>query len=253
MLSKNTLSFVAALQQKKFRLLHQLFIVEGEKMVSELLTYSPHLLAHLYVLEGWIQRNPVLFNRFYNQISPVSPKDLERISGLHTPNEVLATVNLPAPVALPAADALANGLHLALYNLQDPGNMGTILRTADWFGIQHIFCSPETVDIYNPKVVQATMGSLFRVQVHYTDIQLLLQNYNLNFCATNPNGQNMQQLNPAELRKQGTVLLIGNESAGLPADIQNLCQYKLSIPRLGQAESLNAAVAAGIFMSYFSQ
>ncbi len=252
MLSKNTISFVAALQQKKFRNLHQLFVVEGEKMVGELLTYSPHLLANLYVLDTWVARNTVFFNRFYNQITPVSGKDLERISGLHTPNEVLATVNLPAQATLPTAESLQNSLSLALYNLQDPGNMGTILRLADWFGVKHVFCSPDTVDIYNPKVVQATMGSLFRVQVYYTDIQNFIQTYPLNFCATTPNAQNMWEFKPAELRQKGAVLLIGNESAGLPADLQKLCQYNVTIPRLGQAESLNAAVATGILTSFFS-
>jgi RNA methyltransferase, TrmH family len=253
MLAKNTISFVSSLQQKKFRNLHQLFVAEGEKIVNEILTYFPHLLANVYATESWIQNNTIFFNRFYNQITQISGKDLERISSLHSPNEVLATLNLPAQTDLPDAQSLQNGLHLALYNLQDPGNVGTIIRLADWFGIKNIFCSAETVDIYNSKVVQATMGSLFRVNVFYTDIQKLIQNTSLNPCATSANGQNMWELNPQELKKKGALLIIGNESAGLPDDIQKLCQHHIAIPKIGKAESLNAAVATGILASFFNK
>lgn len=252
MLAKPTISFLNSLQQKKFRNLHQLFVIEGEKIVNELLTFAPHLVANVYATNSWIEQNLRLFNAFYNQITAMSDKDLERISSLHSPNKVLATAILPPVAALPTVAELENGLHLALYNLQDPGNMGTIIRIADWFGIKHIFCSDDTVDIYNSKVVQATMGSLFRVNVYYTNLSELIQNYPLNSCASTANGKNMWEFNPQELKKQGALLVIGNEAAGLPYDLQKACQQSIAIPKIGGAESLNAAVATGILASFFN-
>jgi len=174
----------------------------------------------------------------------VTEEELQKISALTTANKALAVVAC-GNNEWNAETKLNDGLYLALDNLQDPGNLGTIIRSADWFGVKAVFCSPETVDVYNPKVVQASMGSMFRVPVYYTDIKNLLQaNTNVASFAAALNGKNVYE---SEL-PENAFLLIGNESKGLSNELLSICSHKISIPNFGKAESLNAAIACSVLL-----
>ncbi|MBS1656417.1 MAG: RNA methyltransferase, partial [Bacteroidetes bacterium] len=171
-------------------------------------------------------------------------EDLERISQLQTPNQVLAVISqFPAVKTIFAKGAIT----LALDTIQDPGNMGTIIRIADWFGVKQIVCSKDSVDIYNPKVVQATMGSIARVKILYTDILDWIREQNgVRLYATALEGRNIMGM---EKINEG-IIVIGNESRGIQPGILDLANVKVTIPRTGMAESLNAAVATGIILSH---
>jgi TrmH family RNA methyltransferase len=170
--------------------------------------------------------------------------DLEKISTLKTPQEVIGLVKIPIWPVLNYIN-LKQKFSLVLDGLQDPGNMGTIIRTADWFGIQDIICSEDTVDVYNPKVVQATMGSLSRVNVHYTDLAEMLPQAGLPIFGAMLNGENIYKTN---FGKEG-LLVMGNEGKGISPDIERLITSAVTIPRVGKAESLNVAIATAILCS----
>jgi len=178
----------------------------------------------------------------------ISAADLQKMSSLTTPQEVLAVINLPEWPKLTQSN-LVNRFTLVLDGVQDPGNLGTIIRTADWFGLQNIICSEDTVDAYNPKVVQATMGSLARVNLHYTHLATLLPQLNLPVLGAMLNGDNIYTAN---LGTQGLIVM-GNEGNGLRADIQSLVTQSVTIPRVGEAESLNVAIATALFCSEISR
>lgn len=172
----------------------------------------------------------------------VDDKQLEQISSLKTPNKVLAVVR-QFTHELPSEKEFC----LALDGVQDPGNFGTILRIADWFGVRHIIYSQDTVEVYNPKVVQASMGAIFRIKTHQVDLKKYLSNYKGKIYGALLEGENVYQAN---LQKDG-ILLMGNEGNGISKDLIPLITDKISIPRLGEAESLNVAVATGILVSEF--
>lgn len=174
----------------------------------------------------------------------ISVKDIEKISTLKTPQEVIGLVKIPIWPTL-NYDSLKQRFSLVLDNIQDPGNMGTIIRTADWFGINDIICSEDTVDVYNPKVVQATMGSLARVNVHYTTLAQALQQIKLPIFGAMLDGENIYNTTFGD---EG-LLVMGNEGNGISADIERLITTKITIPRAGQAESLNVAIATAILCS----
>lgn len=178
----------------------------------------------------------------------ITATELEKISSLTTPQEVLAVIQIPEWPALDNKQLLKR-FTLVLDGVQDPGNMGTIIRTADWFGIKNIICSPDTVDVYNPKVVQATMGSLSRVSIHYADLAQLLPQLKLPVLGAMLDGENIYATN---LGTEGLVVM-GNEGNGLRPDIQQLISKKITIPRVGQAESLNVAIATALFCSEISR
>lgn len=178
----------------------------------------------------------------------VSARELERISSLNTPQEVIALVEIPDYQGL-QLQTLAGKFTLMLDGVQDPGNLGTIIRTADWFGITQIICSEDTVDVYNPKVVQATMGSLSRVAVDYADILFLLPQIKQPIFGAMLDGENIYQTN---FGSEGLILL-GNEGNGIRPEIQPLIDRKITIPRAGRAESLNVAIAAAIFCNEISR
>ncbi len=254
MLSKNLIKQVRFLHQKKYRIEEGLFLAEGDKIVCELLTAMPeaYKVRHIFGLAGWLQRN----SRLLSQLTPatlvheISDKDLESLSALHTPNQVVAVVTMPkqaniAPSSVAALlPSMVGNYALALDFLQDPGNMGTILRLADWFGIKTVFCSPDCVEAYNPKVVQATMGSLWRVQTHYLPLPELFKCMppDMPVYGALLNGANIHE---TDFGGQG-IVVIGSEGNGIRPDILPYIQYPITIPRHGKAESLNAAVAAGI-------
>jgi len=234
----------------KFRDINRAFIAEGGKLIDDLIT-SKFTIHIIYGTPGWIDSHQRLIASEEYVIEEVTVQELEKISNLVTPTEVLAVVGYPEPVN-PSPESMGK-IILLLDRLQDPGNFGTIIRTADWFGISHIFCSTDTVDVYNPKVIQATMGSICRVNIHYTDIKDLLAGLPENWTkyGTLSEGENIYTANlefPA-------AIMIGNESKGISEEYQSLLTRKIGIPSGSTkgAESLNASVAAGIICSEFSK
>lgn len=241
MLSKSRLKYIQTLGQKKFRLQEGCFLAEGPKLVSDILTEKRAAVLEIFALEDWIHSNASLIAA--TKYSIVTEQELEKISQLNTPNQVIALVKQFGNTVPDRAD----GLILALDNIQDPGNLGTIIRIADWFGISQIICSEGTAESYNPKVVQATMGSIARVGVFYTDLEnwLSAQTSSRIYAAV-LDGQDIRKMNPL---KTG-ILLIGNESKGISPALLALANHRITIPQKGRAESLNAAVAAGIILSH---
>lgn len=238
MVSKNQIKLISSLQQKKQRIAHQLFIAEGIKGVQELL--DAHFeLDHLYTTQND-------FETVSNSLKTVvSEADLKKISALATPNTCLAVFRIPKE-----KEIVASGLIVALDDVRDPGNLGTILRLCDWFGIQQLICSKETVDIYNPKVVQATMGSIARVNVSYVDLKDFLKTTSIPVFGTFMNGDNIYK---ASLPQEG-IIVMGNEANGISSELEKIIKNRLTIPRFGaiqKTESLNVATATAIVLSEF--
>lgn len=237
MLSKNQIRFITNLKQKKFRNEYQLFIVEGIKGVEELVN-SELTLEHLYTTKALnLPINP-------EKVTLISENELKKISSLTTPNTCLAIFKQKKTEEIPA-----NGLILALDDVRDPGNLGTIIRLCDWFGIRHLLCSPNTVDMYNPKVVQSTMGSITRVNIVYDALPAYLKS-GLPIFGTFMDGKNIYQQN---LPNEG-IIVMGNEANGISEEIENLIKERIAIPRFGeiqQTESLNVATATAIILSEF--
>ena len=240
MVSKNQIKLITSLQQKKFRQTHKLFIAEGAKVIQELLQ-SNFVLEHLFVTETIFETIGA------SKKTPISDTDLRKISCLSTPNNCLALFEIPDQK--PRDD---KGLVVALDDIRDPGNLGTIIRLCDWFGIEQIVCSEQTVDVYNPKVVQATMGSISRVAVSYMDLEKYLKRANIPIFGTFMDGKNVYKEN----FPQEGILILGNEANGISEKLEKLVTNKLAIPRFGnlqQTESLNVATATAIFLSEFKR
>jgi TrmH family RNA methyltransferase len=240
MISKNQIKLIAGLHQKKQRFANQLFFAEGIKVIQELLQ-SNFELEHLFTTQ-----NDFETVEFSKRIS-ITEQELKKISALSTPNTCLAVFKIPAENIV-----IDSGLILALDDIRDPGNLGTILRLCDWFGIQQIICSKETVDIYNPKVVQATMGSITRVNVNYVDLKSFITNAKLPVFGTFMNGENIYQSN----LPQNGIIIMGNEANGISAEIEKTVTSRLTIPRFGKlqkTESLNVATATAIVLSEFKR
>jgi TrmH family RNA methyltransferase len=246
-LSKNEIKFIQSLQQKKFRDTEDLFVVEGIKLFQELITSESYEIEEILILE-----DSELIDNLKPEhallLSIISQKDLERISGLKQPNQVLAVVKKNS---VPEIDHQKDGLILFLDDIKDPGNLGTIIRTAEWFGVHQIICSTTSVELYNPKVVQASMGSLFRMNICQTDLIEALAAAKKNdfqlLCA-DMKGENLHTFD----FKSKTALIMGSESHGVSDEIRALSQA-ITIPKYGSAESLNVAMACGIIMSYFKK
>jgi TrmH family RNA methyltransferase len=239
MLSKNEVKYIQSLGHKKRRDEERLFLMEGSKMVAELLAHYPSQIVRLYATETFFDQHPAAKQIPQHHI--ISEDELTRISQLQTANQALALVHyFPNEETEPTS----NEWTLALDGIRDPGNMGTIIRLADWFGIRTIICSPDCADIYNPKVVQATMGSIMRVTVAEKELAVFLANQNLPVVGAVLGGK---ELSSFEFPKAG-ILVIGNESNGIREDVTTLLTDKLMIPRFGEAESLNAAIATSIFL-----
>lgn len=252
MLSKNQIKYVNSLKQKKYREEHNLFIAEGTKIVPELLV-SDISVKQVYATSDFFRNNKIAatIERF-----EIKENELERISALMTPNEVLAVCETPHYQL--EIDPLKEKLTLVLDEIKDPGNLGTIIRVADWFGIENIICSNDTVDAFNPKVVQATMGSIARIKVHYVDLNIFFQQLTTN---------NQQPIFGALLEGESVYskqlpsngfIIIGNESKGISEKLVPYITDKISIPSFshyktvtGEAESLNAAIATSIICSEF--
>ena len=240
MVSKNQIKRITSLQQKKFRKQEQLFFVEGIKGIQELLD-SNFELAELYTT------NPELFAVDSSKVHTVSPAELQKISALTTPNTSLALFKIPEPIVFEE-----KGLLVAVDDVRDPGNLGTIIRLCDWFGIKTLYCSEESVDVYNPKVVQATMGSIGRVNVVYGNLTQFLLKTKLPVFGTFMDGKNIYQ---EQLSKEG-IIVMGNEANGISKPIEALVSHRIAIPRFGElqaTESLNVATATAIVLSEFKR
>jgi TrmH family RNA methyltransferase len=239
MLSKNEIKYTQSLGHKKRRDEERLFLMEGSKMVAELLEQYSSQIVRLYATETFFQEHPNAKQILQHHI--VSEDELARISQLQTPNQALALVHYFPEQTF---ELQSNEWTLALDGIRDPGNIGTIIRLADWFGIQNIICSPDCADIYNPKVVQSTMGSIMRVTVYEKDLAAFLAEQQLPVFGAVLGGK---ELSSFEFPKGG-ILVIGNESNGIREDVITHLTEKLMIPRFGEAESLNAAIATSIFL-----
>ncbi|MEG1612330.1 MAG: RNA methyltransferase [Alistipes sp.] len=241
-MTKSDIQLVRSLTDKRSRTATGLFVAEGEKLIGELRDSQLHV-ARIFALQGV----------FYGpEVEVVSPKDMERLSQLKTPSSALALIELPSYELQP--QHLKHSLVLALDNIQNPGNMGTIIRLADWFGITDVVCSRATADCFNPKVVQATMGAIVRVRVHYTDLEPYLAEcaeQGIPIYGTFLEGENIFN---APLSQAG-IIVMGNEGQGVSHGVERLITRKLFIPpypadRQG-SESLNVAMATGIICAQF--
>lgn len=249
MLSKNKISFINSLNQKKYRTEYGVFVAEGTKLVTELLDSSFEL-ETLVALPAWYEANPL--NRFRGERIEASEQEMKKITLFSTPSEVLAVVRIPQPAAF---EFPLDDLVLALDTVQNPGNLGTIIRLADWFGIKQVVCSLQCADIYNPKTVQSTMGAISRVTVSYHPLEALLERavdeLKLPVYGAFLEGQNIYR---AGLSRNG-VIVMGNEGNGISSSVERFCTEKLNIPNfpIGSptSESLNVAIAASIVCSEF--
>ena len=238
MVSKNQIKLITSLQQKKYRKQHQLFFAEGKKVIQEFLD-AGYELQNLFVTAN------VFVSVDESKIHTITNSELKKITALTTPNDSLAIFKMPK-----ANRAVLDGLVVALDDVRDPGNLGTIIRLCDWFGIDTLLCSEETVDIYNPKVVQATMGSLSRVNIVYTDLEKTLSKATLPLYGTFMDGVNIYK----ESLPEAGIIIMGNEANGISKPIEQLIKKRIAIPRFGklqQTESLNVATATAIILSEF--
>ena len=238
MLTKSQIKLITSLKQKKFRTQHQLFVVEGIKVVQEFLN-SDYELEDIFAVD-------YRFSHYNEKFTLVDFKDLAKISGFSTPNKVLDTFKIPKPQAIDWS-----ALVVALDNVNDPGNLGTIIRLCDWFGVENLVCSEDTVNCYNPKVVQASMGSHTRVNISYVDLKMTLPSVS-NCIGAFMDGDSIYD----HSLPQTGVIVLGNEANGISKDVEGLVNTRLSIPRFGtlkQAESLNVANAAAIILSEFKR
>lgn len=241
MISKAQISFIKSLHLKKYRREHGLFIVEGLKSIIDFLL-SGYVVDAIYYTGNLAPNLGKLSNKL--QLININSSELARISTLNTPQGELAIVKIPQNTPL-TNESLKGSFSLILDNVQDPGNMGTIIRTADWFGFKRIICSPDSVEVYNPKVVQASMGSLPRVEVHYTELALLIKGSDLPVYGAMLQGKSIYD---TQFPKEG-LLILGNEGQGISREISDLISFPITIPRFGSAESLNVAVSASIICS----
>lgn len=242
MLSKRNSRYIKSLQLKKYRKQEKAFIVEGTKGVLELLqsNYEVQLIIYTKSFDN------ELFNNFSMKgivLIEASQKELEQIGTFQSNNSILAVATVKPNEII----EIGNELILALDDVRDPGNLGTIIRVADWYGINQIICSSETADFYNPKVINATMGSFTRVEVGYTDLYEFLKKTDVPIYGALLEGENIYK---QELKPNG-ILVMGNESRGIGTEINDLITHPLNIPRRGGAESLNVSVATAVILDNF--
>ncbi len=247
MFSKSHTKYIQSLHHKKFRDEFGVFIAEGPKLVEEFLGAPGLVCRELFALPAWLEKNEqMVAAKKAVEVYEVKDFELGKISALVTANQVLAVFE---KLFIDQSPDITGKITLALDTVQDPGNMGTIIRIADWFGIQHIFCSEGCADIYNPKVVQSTMGSLARVNILYGNLEELITRYKkVKTFAAALNGIPVKEIGPL---KEG-ILIIGNESKGINEAILKMATEKIVIEKKGAAESLNAAVATGILLSHLT-
>ena len=239
-LSKNNLKLITSLQQKKYRQKHKLFVAEGVKVVNELLGSSIDA-SHVFTTdESFVVPNGL-------ELTIISENELKKISTLKKPNKVLGLFKIPED-----KEISNEGFTVVLDEVNDPGNLGTIIRLCDWFGVSQLVCSKNTVDCYNQKVVQSTMGSLTRVNISYVDLLSFLSNTQLPIYTADMDGANVYKSSLPEK----AILVMGNEANGISDEVSEIVKHKLTIPRFGeiqQTESLNVATATAILLSEFKR
>lgn len=244
-LSKNRIKYIRSLELKKNRKEEKVFLAEGPKLVGDLLGHFP--CRFLAATSEWLNLQPKIAA---DEVLEVSSEELERASLLKTPQQVLALFEQPEYKW--DKEVVSHSLCIALDDVQDPGNLGTIIRLADWFGIEHIFCSPNTVDVYNPKTIQATMGGIARVKVYYTPLPELIRSLgDQSVYGTFLDGENMYE---QQLSANGLIVM-GNEGNGIGDEVKELINRKLFIPNYPQerqtSESLNVAIATAVVCAEF--
>lgn len=240
MLSKNKVKHIKSLQNKKFRHEYQQFLVEGAKSVTELLQ-SELEIATLVCSHAFLESTPIPKRHKNIEWFEVSESVLSDLGTLMSNNAALAVVNIPTPAPI---QVKPNSWVIALDDVRDPGNLGTIIRMADWYGIQNILCSHETAELYNPKVISATMGSFLRVRVEYADLSLRLPELKLPVYAADMKGDNVHTVT----FPSSGILLLGNEANGINPRLNPFIQSRITIPSKGKAESLNVAIAGAIIL-----
>lgn len=239
MLSKNTLKFIKSLQQKKFRKQEHAFFVEGSKNVTELLQ-SDFVVTHLLYTTKFEEEHSGLLANFKGEAYEVNQKTLVSAGTFQSNDSALAVAKIKPNTEF---EPDSKEWVIALDDVRDPGNLGTIIRIADWYGIQKLVFSNESADFYNPKVLHASMGSFTRIQFFYTDLPTYLNKINLPIYGAFLEGENIYNTDFG----QGGVIVMGNESNGVSPEVERLIGYKVTIPRFGNAESLNVAIATSIF------
>ncbi len=245
MLSKNKIKYLKSLQLKKYRLQERKFVVEGDKIVRELL-HSSYDITTIYATKNWIEKHKVLLKSKQGIVFEADGKQLKSATALSTSNEVIAEVEMP-PLASLQVDP-NSALHLYLEDIRDPGNMGTIIRSAAWFGLTQILCSPESVDFYNNKVLQATMGSFIHLDMITLAAEDLKRNLpNHKIVAATLGGSPLSEFD----KPDKLVLVIGNEGKGISYRLLNQCDSELTIGKSlnSKIESLNAAISCSILLN----
>ena len=240
MISNRESKFIKSLQLKKFRQLENQFVVEGAKNVLELLQ-SDLEVVKIYATVDFSEKYKGQLSRYEDSLVEAKEADLKKVGSFTSNNAALALVKMPQPTKVDTSQSI-----LAFDRIKDPGNLGTVIRIADWYGFKQIVCSPESVDCYNPKVISATMGSFARVRVHYADLAELLRN-SAHVYGTTLQGDNIHQLKFQE----PAVVVFGNESEGLADELKQYLTQEVFIPGYGGAESLNVAVSTAVFCDNF--
>jgi TrmH family RNA methyltransferase len=245
MLSKNTVKFIKSLHQKKYRSESGKFFVEGEKSVLEVLQ-SDFVVDMLVVTEAFEEKHLSLLRSFRGQLIRATQNQLEELGQFQSNDAALAVVQMKSNDSfVPEGESLI----LALDDVRDPGNLGTIIRIADWYGIKKLVFSRQSADFYNPKVIQSTMGSFTRVQFFYGDLSEIFSKWHLPIYGAFLNGENVH-----EMKKPAPgILLMGNESKGISPDLEQHVTHKVTIPGFGHAESLNVAIATAILCDNFNR
>jgi TrmH family RNA methyltransferase len=253
MISSSQSKLIRALQKKKFRDQLGAFLIEGEKMVLEVLSAdseNPYQSQEIYASPRWIESHGKVLQQSGAKVTEASPAEIKKVSNLVTPQPVIAVVRIPADKF--RLEELLQAPVLAFESIRDPGNLGTIIRTADWFGIRHIVCTPDSTDLYNPKVVQSTMGAITRVKVHYLEFESLLKNKEMlqkTVYGTFMEGENIYET----ALEPDPMILFGNESHGLSESLNPYIQHRISIPSFSPtghgSESLNVASSVAVVSS----
>lgn len=239
-ITKNELKHIRLLRQKKYRQQFGEFVVEGEKNVDELINSALEIKL-LFATQDWDSIN------YEGEITTLSNKQLAQLSNLSTPNKVVALAKIPNFEL--DNNCFKEGLTLALDEINDPGNLGTLIRSADWFGVKNILCSINSVDCFNPKVVQSTKGSIANVKVHYVNLNETLSQADVPIYGADMEGTKVGKEFSFE---SPAVLLMGSESHGISDELGKLLTKKITIPRTGKAESLNVAIATSILLHHFN-
>jgi TrmH family RNA methyltransferase len=239
-LSQQKIKDFKKLQLKKHRNAEQMLYLEGETLIKDLLDEFPHLVQTIVTTED----KAAAFENCNKELLIAPLDDLEKLTQLKTPKKVNAIVKYPKNKPWKAGQKA-----LLLDQIQDPGNLGTIIRTADWFGIQHIYCAPGTVDYLSPKVIHASMASAFRVQIHYQELAPLIKKYADSTYGAFMDGTDFEQIAPDKMQ----FLVLGHEGHGISDNLTALLKHRIGIPQKGAAESLNVAVAAGILLQHLSK